>query len=60
MIKNNNMFFIYKLEIIFNYWNEKNNIIVEEYEYMISKLDTDLNDPIIHIQGYLDLYLYLF
>jgi len=39
---------------------KNNNIIVEQYEYMISKLDTDLNDPIIHIQGYLDLYLYLF
>jgi hypothetical protein len=39
---------------------KKNNIIVEQYEYMIPELDTDLNYPIIHIQGYLDLYLYLF
>ena len=40
------------LEITFCYSNE--NIII--IEHMIS----DLNDPIIHIRGYIDLYLYSF
>jgi hypothetical protein len=38
----------------------KNKIAIEQYEYMISELDMDLNNYIIHIQEYLDLYLYLF